>query len=403
MSKMDRILNVDKNKNTVTCQGGTQMKRLMEVIDDLGLMLRCVPSYVETTVAGCIGTATHSSGMKTHGLCDYVESLVVVDSHGEKHVYSVDRDPKLVRLAACHLGVLGIVVEVTLRLEAEEMWRLVSSALSLSEAKRAALHMKYVNKYEYYRLWWVPHTTMCYQSFGFRFNRSQSRTNEALYRRWVSKEKSTWTRLVRALKDNWLRHTAVQCSLWLTCTFPSLQPVVNKLYQMIFYGSPAEQFGSTMEVFTFDCLFKQWANEWAIDAEKAPEVLRRLEKMISDHKLKLHFPVEFRFSPADDSALSPAAGRATCWVGVVMYKPYGREARDTIKCYDLFNAMMKEMGGRPHWAKYYQWGYKDFENAYGQSWADFLELRKKHDPTGTFVNEWFSQLLSETPKNSTKC
>lgn len=36
--------------------------------------------------------------------------------------------------------------------------------------------------------------------------------------------------------------------------------------------------------------------------------------------LRVHFPVEIRWSAADDIWLSPSYGRETTWIGVVTYR-----------------------------------------------------------------------------------
>jgi L-gulonolactone oxidase len=50
----------------------------------------------------------------------------------------------------------------------------------------------------------------------------------------------------------------------------------------------------------------------------------RLRDLIKDLKLKVHFSVEVRFTKADDIWLSPSYGRDSAWIGIIMYRPYGR-------------------------------------------------------------------------------
>ena len=33
-----------------------------------------------------------------------------------------------------------------------------------------------------------------------------------------------------------------------------------------------------------------------------------------------HFPIEIRFSEADDIWMSPSSGQRTCWIGLIQYK-----------------------------------------------------------------------------------
>lgn len=398
---MNRIISIDKDAREVTCEGGVTMEALLETLDNEGLMLRCVPSYLKTTVAGCLATATHSSGKDTWSLCDYVTRMAIVDGTGEVRLFDAAADETRLRLAACHLGVLGVVTEVTLRVEPRALWRLESRPLPLAEAERGDLMLRKAAEHDYYRFWWVPHTTRCYESSGTRLDAGAEAAEAMLA--WERKERSLRSRLRRALKGDWLRHTVVQSLLRVACPVPAIQPLVNRFYARTFYGSDQLQYGTTTQCFTFDCLFQQWANEWAIEASKAPEAFRRLQALISEEKMRVHFPVEFRFSPADATAVSPAHGRPTCWIGIVMYKPYGREAPDRRRYYDAFVKLMTEMGARPHWAKYYDWGSAELEAAYGENWKAFLALRQEMDSKGIFVNEWFRHLLSDKRQLSTVC
>jgi L-gulonolactone oxidase len=36
--------------------------------------------------------------------------------------------------------------------------------------------------------------------------------------------------------------------------------------------------------------------------------------------LRVHFPIEIRFTAADDIWLSPSYGQVSCWIGIVQYK-----------------------------------------------------------------------------------
>lgn len=65
--------------------------------------------------------------------------------------------------------------------------------------------------------------------------------------------------------------------------------------------------------------------EWAIPSEAAKACLQELRAWIdqeaADPKgLRVHFPIEIRWSSADDIWLSPSEGKETCWIGVVTFR-----------------------------------------------------------------------------------
>lgn len=373
MDRMSRVIRIDVAARTMTCEAGAIMEHVMTELDKVGLMMRCVPSFVQTTVGGCIGTATHSSGIECHSLSDYVRGLTLVDGQAQVRTLVAGKDDAVLRLAACHLGVMGIITEVTLEVHPRIQWKLVSKPLSMADATNAALVAEKVRTWAYYRWWWVPHTDGCYESYGSiestAVPSAQPATHDSLSEQYetptkpspvasASDERSAPATVPAAptspaaaattattppqenhplivrqalkyMATNFVRHQVVEWSLWAACQYPVLQPYINKAYRSIFFSEPQVQRGSALECFTFDCLFKQWANEWAIDATRAVEAFNHLRQMIDREGMLVHFPVEFRFTAPDATDMSPAVGRPTCWLGIVMYRPYLVEARDT--------------------------------------------------------------------------
>lgn len=400
MDKMNRIIAIDAEACSITCQAGVIMEDLMKVLDASGLMIRCVPSFIRTTVGGCIATATHSSGRHCHSLSEYVTRLVLVDGTGALQTLTAADDEPMLRVAACHLGMLGAVVELTLKVEKRSAWHLHSQPLSMADAAEAALVRRKVQENDYYRWWWVPHTNCCYESYGNLMTEDCTKTPPDT-KSTADMPVLSSTAADAAANGRTIVHDILEWSLWVCSYIPFLQPLLNRAYAAAFYSAPADMKGSSMKCLTFDCLFKQWANEWAIDASRATEAFVRLQQLTKTEGWRLHFPVEFRFSAADTTVLSPSVGRLTCWVGLVMYRPCGAEAPDTQRCYEGFSRLMESLGGRPHWAKTYDWGRDQMEAAYGTGWTSFLELRAKLDPDNIFVNAWFSHFMSEGRHSST--
>jgi L-gulonolactone oxidase len=97
-------------------------------------------------------------------------------------------------------------------------------------------------------------------------------------------------------------------------------------------------------MFTFDCLFHQYVNEWALPIERTEEVLRSLDRLIQGGKFNIHFPIEVRFVKGDDIWLSPNYGGDRVWIGTVMYRPYGKDADDWARWFEEFERLMISFG-----------------------------------------------------------
>lgn len=145
------------------------------------------------------------------------------------------------------------------------------------------------------------------------------------------------------------------------------------------------------KVFNFDCLFPQYTSEWALPASEAVACLRELREWYEAEAadangIRVHFPVEIRWSAPDDIWLSPSYGRETVWIGIVTYRPYGLPVP-----YRKFQARFAEIaashGGRPHWAKEHNLTPKGIEALYPK-FGDFKAVLQRVDPEGVMRSEY---------------
>lgn len=144
----------------------------------------------------------------------------------------------------------------------------------------------------------------------------------------------------------------------------------------------------------FDCLFPQYALEWAIPAENTKACLADLREWLehADHgKLCVHFPIEIRWTCADDIWLSPSYGRETCWIGVVTYRPYGLSVPYR-QFQEQFAEILSSHAGRPHWAKQHGLKPKDVEALYPK-FGEYRQVLERVDPQGVLRSEYVRRHL----------
>jgi L-gulonolactone oxidase len=174
-------------------------------------------------------------------------------------------------------------------------------------------------------------------------------------------------------------------------------PTVNRLAFSLLYSKPSERIDVSYKIFNFECLFKQHVNEWSIPTEKAPQVLLELRRWIDATKnMVVHFPVEVRFVKGDDIYLSPASGRDSCYINIIMYRPYGKHV-DYQQYWNSYEQIMREAGGRPHWAKAHRETAVEFVKMYPyfRAWA---QVRKRMDPINMFSNAYLDRIFATYPK-----
>ncbi|CNM30238.1 oxidoreductase [Mycobacterium tuberculosis] len=94
------------------------------------------------------------------------------------------------------------------------------------------------------------------------------------------------------------------------------------------------------------------------------------------------FPIEVRFSAPDDSFLSTAYGRDTCYIAVHQYA--GMEFESYFRAVE---EIMDDYAGRPHWGKRHYQTAATLRERYPQ-WDRFAAVRDRLDPDRVFLNDY---------------
>jgi L-gulonolactone oxidase len=111
--------------------------------------------------------------------------------------------------------------------------------------------------------------------------------------------------------------------------------------------------------------------------------------MIETNGHLVSFPVEVRFTAADDIPLSTASERETAYIAVHMYKGMDHTAyfRDVA-------GIMADYQGRPHWGKMHDLSADELAGLYPR-WNEFMSARTRLDPLRTFANSYTRRVFGE--------
>lgn len=118
LSKMDRILDFDPDRGQIVVEPGVRLIDIFRMVLHRRFALASVPSESTITIAGAIGTNVNGKdGWRMGQFGDQVVSLKLMLASGE--IIKVDRDENsdIFRAVVGGMGLLGIVVEATLRLQ----------------------------------------------------------------------------------------------------------------------------------------------------------------------------------------------------------------------------------------------------------------------------------------------
>jgi L-gulonolactone oxidase len=129
--------------------------------------------------------------------------------------------------------------------------------------------------------------------------------------------------------------------------------------------------------------------EYGLPRAALPEAFAGLRKIIDTLPDRVSFPVEVRFTAADDIWLSHGHGRDNAYIAIHQFvgMPYERYFR-------AFEALCTGLGGRPHWGKMHYRTAADLRPAYPR-FDDFLAVRNRVDPDRVFASDYTRQVLGD--------
>lgn len=399
LDHLEQILDINKSTKMVVMQAGIRLRDLGIKLKEYGLAMPNLGSIDHQSIAGAIGTATHGSSTKHGILSQSVKALKIMLANGRTVSCSAEQNPDLFRAALVSLGALGIITEVTFQtvpaFDIEWYQSLHPLEDIITDWDRDLW-----TQTEFTRVWWLPYMKRCIK--------------------WRA-EKTTKPH--RAPQGNWwggrigfhIYHILLYCAQWA----PSMIPYLEKFVINVQYafkdgaGSAAVEEGRTGLL--MNCLYSQFVNEWAIPLSRGPEAITRLSSWLngdeksanipfSSKNLYVHAPIEVRICDTSSTQPRPYFDNTTpdgptLYLNATLYRPYNRDPPCRERYYEAFEYLMKELGGRPHWAKNFSTVTKeDMRNMYPEL-GEWLRIRNEVDPEGMFVGDWHRRLLLDEEMN----
>jgi FAD-linked oxidoreductase len=349
----------------VTVQAGMRLSTLNAVLAEHGLAMPNLGDIDAQTVAGAISTGTHGTGIAYSTLASCVEAVTMVTAAGAVERYTAG-SPEFpaVRLG---LGALGVIVEVTLRcvpaftLLADERPMLLADVLAGLD--------EWIPENDHVEFFWYPYT-----------DRASVKRN-----RRVDTDDQPLSRFRGWLDDEFLSNTVWQGVCALGRRFPGTVPAFSAISARAL--SARTYTGPSHEVFCSTRKVKFTEMEYEVPRAALGEVLDELPKIFDRLPFRVQFPVEVRFTGADDLWLSHGYGRESAYIAVhqyigAEYEPYFRAVEEV--CAGL--------GGRPHWGKLHYRDAASLRTAYPR-FDDFLAVRDRLDPDRVFANDYLNRVL----------
>ena len=393
LDKYAKILSINRKTKVVTMQAGIRLRDLCAKLREEGMSMPNLGSINEQSIAGAIATATHGSSTRHGILSQSVLGLKIMLSNGRIVSCSAEHNPDLFRAALVSLGALGIITEVTF--QAVDAFNIAwhQTLVPMPEILEQWNKDLWTEK-EFTRVWWMPYMKKAVK--------------------WTAEKTD---KPAKNPKQSWLRGAlgfhSYHTLLWITNWFPMLLPLLERYVIAVQYGN-ADGGGSRgveegQSGLLMNCLYSQFVNEWAIPLSKGPEAITRLGDWLNFDQaasripfdptgLYVHAPIEVRVSDTSTTTPRPyldntVPSEPTLYLNATLYRPYGSDPPCHERYYEAFEWLMKELGGRPHWAKNIDHVTREETHRMYPNMSDWLRVREEVDPEGMFLGDWHRRYL----------
>ncbi len=367
LDRMNRILHADTVTGLVRVQAGISLHELNPRLAALGLALPNLGDVDPQSVAGATSTGTHGTGARLFGIAKAIAALQLVTADGS--VLEIDADHELFDAARVGLGALGIVTEVTLQCVPAFLLNAREEPVALS-AVLADLD-DLVDGNDHFEFYFFPHTD---KALTKRNNRVPEGTPAAPLAQWR-----------HLLDDELLSNTVYERVQRLATRRPSLIPRINSLSGSLL--GAREFTDASHEVFVSPRRVRFRESEFALPRAAAAEAIGEMQRWYAASGEHVSFPVEVRFTAADDIWLSTGHERDNVYIAVHQY-----HRTDPTRYFAAMQDIFTAHEGRPHWGKMHTLGADYFRTVYPR-FDDFVAVRDRLDPDRKFTNDYLRQVL----------
>ena len=369
LDRLTGIVSADAGTGLVTVRAGTTLRQLNAALAGFGLAVPNLGDIDAQTISGALATGTHGTGAAYGCLSTFVEALELVTADGTVLRCSATENPDVFAAARVGVGAVGVVTEVTLRcvpaftLRAKERPTPLDDVLSGLD--------EWVGANDHFEFYWFPYT-----------ERTQTKVNNVVpvsdaplpgWRRW--------------LDDDLLANRVFEGVCRLGRALPATIPTINAVSARAL--TAREYTASSHEVFVTARRVRFVEMEYGIPRAALPAAFAGLRRVIDTLPYRIVFPVEVRFTAADDIWLSHGYGRDNAYLAIHQYvgMPYEEYFRG-------FEQVCAPLGGRPHWGKMHFRDAASLRGAYPK-FDDFLAVRDRLDPGRLFANAFTAQVFGD--------
>lgn len=327
---MKGLVSYDSAAKRVKMLPGTNIEESGEILMKLRLSMHNTGDVDYQHLGGAFGTGTHGSGKTLPNLSAMMVGCKLIDGNGSRHSFSIENDPEMIQALRVSLGALGFFTELTIQAIPAE---------------------KYARK-EY-----CTHIYTCME------NLQELIDNNLMFDfYWYPRSDEAKIRL---------------CN-----------PIGEGMQDLDYARIDKQEEGWLHEILPKKRTDKFDEIEYALPREAGPECFRELRKRIkAKHRQHIGWRVLYRTIAADDAFLSTFYDRDSVTIALL----HNAQLEHDYYFKDM-EPILRDFGGRPHWGKKHSLQAKELAPLYPK-WDRFLEIRKKMDPQGIFLNDYLRKIF----------
>jgi xylitol oxidase len=357
-NRMNNILSLNTENNTVTVEGGIKYGELSPWLDKKGFALHNLASLPHISVAGSISTATHGSGVKNGNLSTAVRGLEIVIADGSVVKLSKEKDGENFNGVVVGLGALGIITSVTLAVQPTyQVFQRVFLKMPLAELK--------------------DNFTVIVSS-GYSVSLFTDWQSEFINEVWL-----------KEITDPNMHYRVMDEFYGAKAATKDLHPIIeisaeNCTPQMGVSGPWYERLPHFKMGFT-PSSGKELQSEYFIPKQYAVEAIMAIQglgKQIGPHL----FITEIRTIAADSFWMSPCRNQDS----VAIHFTWKQEWDAVSKLLPLIEKELAPFKARPHWGKVFTMSPLVLDSRY-EKLDDFKKLTAFYDPKGKFRNDFLNR------------
>ncbi len=359
LAAMEGGLEIAADRQSVWAPVGWSIGRLGAELWREGLSLANQGDIDKQAIGGALATATHGTGRTLGSLSTFARAYRLVLADGSIVECDDGRELDLFRAQRVSLGMLGVMSRVRLQ---------VVPAFRLRETVRRAPLAKLLEEWDDLAAR-HRHAEFFVFPYGDQAMLKVLEPVEEGDDPLPAEPAAAFTALCEIVR-------------WA----PLLAGPVQRL--MMRTVGPSSRAAPAFRIFPSERSTRFEEMEYEIPAAAGPAALETAIAEVRRRRLPIIFPFEFRTVAADDIWLSPMQNRDCVSISFHQYA-----AMPWREAFAAIEAVFRDAGGRPHWAKRHTLTSADVERLYPDA-SRWGEVRRRVDPGAKFLNAHLRDLFA---------